>query len=137
MAFAGHREDINNINNEVQNPRQAQSACSLRKSVCAWKPNTICTSRSGTFSSAELLDARSCAAPASKRWFLNAAPNKIAFKKAQIFRAEKSVSLINQLKNVPEHVVKRDFIPHLRAPGPGKQATPLPPSVTELRLAPH
>jgi hypothetical protein len=39
--------------------------------------------------------------------------------------------------NVPEHVVKRNFIPHLRAPGPGEQAPPTTPSVTELRLALH
>jgi len=39
--------------------------------------------------------------------------------------------------NVPQQSVKRNFIPHLRAPEQGEQAHPAAPSVAELRLAPH
>jgi hypothetical protein len=67
---------------------------------------------------------------------LNAALNKIAFKTHRIIEI-KVLTCINDKVNVPEHVVKRNFIPHLRAPGPGEQAPPAAPSVSELRLALH
>jgi len=46
---------------------------------------------------------------------LNAALNKIAFKTHRIFQV-KVCNLYQEYLNVPEHAVKRNYIPHLRAP---------------------
>ena len=46
---------------------------------------------------------------------LNAALNKIAFKTHRIIQV-KVCNLYQLYLNVPEHAVKRNFIPHLRAP---------------------
>ena len=57
----------------------------------------------------------------------------------------KFVTYTNEILNVPEQAVKRNWlrraplrsglIPHLRAPGQVEQAPPPTPPVTELRLA--
>ena len=40
-------------------------------------------------------------------------------------------------QNATEQYIKRNIIPHMRAPLPGKQANVVSPSVTELHLATH